>query len=476
MVESYDIAGMAMKDKYNNLVKDTFIFALGKFGSKMILFLLVPLYTHYLTTEDYGISDLALTLSQTIVPIVSAMIFDGVMRFGLDKKENTADVLLIGFFVATVGCTCTLLLVPCAALYEPIYKWRWYIYGNTVLYIFYNLGLNNLKAQGNNKGFAGVSLFQTAAIAFLNILLLTKFRMGISGYLLACNGSYLLATVVSYLLGDVWNSLRKATLDRRLLKEMLLFSAPIAANVLAWDAVSTIDRIMIERMIGAEVLGLYALAVKIPSMINVFTAVFQQSWSISSIKEYESTDSARFYSNVLEVYYLGIFSLCFLLCALMKPFMSVYVGKSFLESWRYVPLLLVAACFNALCVYYAGIFGALKQSMNTMYSVLVSGLINVIVNLSLINHIGAFGAVVGTLASYIVMVSIRAWLLNKTVILNINYRKMCMNALLLIGHALICTNEFFMPISAMITTVLFILINLNGFSYVISGILGRLRK
>ena len=35
-------------------MKDTLIFSLGSFGSKIILFFMVPLYTNYLTTEEYG--------------------------------------------------------------------------------------------------------------------------------------------------------------------------------------------------------------------------------------------------------------------------------------------------------------------------------------------------------------------------------------------------------------------------------------
>ena len=47
-----------MNIKYKNLAKDTLIFAVGGIGTKMILFFLVPLYTNYLSTDEYGIADL----------------------------------------------------------------------------------------------------------------------------------------------------------------------------------------------------------------------------------------------------------------------------------------------------------------------------------------------------------------------------------------------------------------------------------
>lgn len=64
-----------MNNKYNKLVKDTLIFALGSIGSKFILFFLVPLYTNCLTTEQYGIADLVFTIAQIFIPIISLVIF-----------------------------------------------------------------------------------------------------------------------------------------------------------------------------------------------------------------------------------------------------------------------------------------------------------------------------------------------------------------------------------------------------------------
>ena len=75
-----------MNVKYTILLKDTFIFALGSFGSKIILFFMVPLYTNYMTTEEYGIADLVFTVAQFLTPIMSIVIHDAVIRYGLSKE------------------------------------------------------------------------------------------------------------------------------------------------------------------------------------------------------------------------------------------------------------------------------------------------------------------------------------------------------------------------------------------------------
>ena len=78
--------------KIKTLLKDTAVFALGSIGSKIIMFFLVPFYSIYLTTEEWGVSDLVFAAAQVAIPIVSVVIFDSVIRFGIFYKERPQDV------------------------------------------------------------------------------------------------------------------------------------------------------------------------------------------------------------------------------------------------------------------------------------------------------------------------------------------------------------------------------------------------
>ena len=80
-----------MPSKSKALIKDTFLFAIGSFGSKFILFLLVPLYTNFMSKSEYGISELVTSLGQLLVPIVSLSIWEGLIRYAL-KKETGDEI------------------------------------------------------------------------------------------------------------------------------------------------------------------------------------------------------------------------------------------------------------------------------------------------------------------------------------------------------------------------------------------------
>ena len=85
---------------YNNsiiqLVKNTGLLSISSFASKILVFLLVPLYTSVLSTEEYGAFDLMQTTVLLLLPILSINIYDAVMRFIMDENYDKKVVVSIG--------------------------------------------------------------------------------------------------------------------------------------------------------------------------------------------------------------------------------------------------------------------------------------------------------------------------------------------------------------------------------------------
>ena len=81
-------------DKNKTLIKNIGLFTIGSFGSKILSFLLVPLYTAVLSTSEYGSVDLITSTASLLTPILLLSIFDATLRFGMDpeyKKEDVAN-------------------------------------------------------------------------------------------------------------------------------------------------------------------------------------------------------------------------------------------------------------------------------------------------------------------------------------------------------------------------------------------------
>ena len=85
-----------MDSRYKYLIKNTGILTISSFSTKILTFLMVPLYTSVLTTEEYGTYDLAVSTVSLLIPILSVNIVDGVMRYSMDSRYDRADIFSIG--------------------------------------------------------------------------------------------------------------------------------------------------------------------------------------------------------------------------------------------------------------------------------------------------------------------------------------------------------------------------------------------
>ena len=74
--------------KGKELAKNTIILFIGVFFTKIIQYFLLPVYTGYLTTEEYGTVDLFNTIISLLIPIIGLQIEQGVFRYLISNRKN----------------------------------------------------------------------------------------------------------------------------------------------------------------------------------------------------------------------------------------------------------------------------------------------------------------------------------------------------------------------------------------------------
>lgn len=448
--------GKMAKNKYKTLLSDTLIFALGSFGSKMILFFLVPLYTNVLSTAEYGNAELVYTISELLMPFMSLVIFDAVIRFGLKKTEQKEDVLLCALLVMLVGCTVTVAITPVFGLYGAVAEYKWYLCAYVVSYMATSIFFTYLKVMNKNKMYAVFSVLQTMFVACLNIILLVYVKIGVRGYLLSHIISHSVIAILIFVFGKLYADVKKAKWKKTLLIQMIKYSSPLILNNVSWWVIHSSDKIMIELMIGASALGLYTVATKIPSLINTLISIFSQAWGLSAVREYEDGNDYSFYETVFRLYSALCFAASIGLITITKIFMTFYVGKDFFDAWRYVPLLLVAASFSAIASYFGTLYGALQKSINNMLTTLTAAIINLILNYILIRFVGLWGAVIGTVCAYIVIATIRMMDVLKYIRFKVDKVAYYGSALIAISQAVLVSIGLNIYIVSVVAIILFI--------------------
>lgn len=411
---------MSDEKKYKRLLSNTATVGIGTLGSKLLVYLLVRLYTSVLSNEEFSIASNITEMATLLIPFISLGIGEAVFRFAMDKQYRQSEVFTQGFVAVGIGA---LLLPIVAIVFLNIDYFDSYV-PLLILYILSSAIHTNcsqyIRAKAMFRLYAVQGLLNTLLTIGLNVLFLIPLNMGITGYVLSVAVADLLSSLFLFTVAKLWRDLSFKGLQKSTLKAMLLYSLPLIPTTISWWVTNVSDRYMITFMQGDSINGLYAAAYKIPTLLMVLIGIFNSAWKYSAVEERSKSDSALFFSNVYHS-----FSTCLILVsggiiAFSKFFSVMMFGEDFRAAWVYIPILTLAMAFSALSSFTGTIFIVEKKSRYSLYTALVAALVNVVLNLMLIplfsgDEIGAMGAAIATLCAYLVMFALRLFFSTKLV-------------------------------------------------------------
>ncbi|HEV0104568.1 TPA: oligosaccharide flippase family protein [Streptococcus pneumoniae] len=391
--------------KYKELAKNTGIFALANFSSKILIFLLVPIYTRVLTTTEYGFYDLVYTTIQLFVPILTLNISEAVMRFlmkdGVSKK-SVFSIAVLDIFIGSIAFALLLLVNNLFSLSDLISQYSIYIF---VIFVFYTL--NNFLIQfskGIDKiGVTAISgVISTAVMLAMNVILLVVFDWGLLGFFIANVCGYVIPCIYIVSRLRLWE-LFEIKIDKKLQWEMVYYALPLVLNILSWWVNNTSDRYIVTAIVGIQASAIISVAYKIPQILSTISAIFIQSWQISAIKTQEDKSDTTFVSNMLLYYNALLLIIASGIILFVKPISNILFGISFYSAWELVPFLIISSLFNAISGCIGAIMGAKMDTHNIAKSALVGMIANIILNIVLTFLMGPQGITISTLiASFLI--------------------------------------------------------------------------
>lgn len=395
--------------KYKELAKNTGIFALANFSSKILIFLLVPIYTRVLTTTEYGFYDLVYTTIQLFVPILTLNISEAVMRFlmkdGVSKK-SVFSIAVLDIFIGSIAFALLLLVNNLFSLSDLISQYSIYIF---VIFVFYTL--NNFLIQfskGIDKiGVTAISgVISTAVMLAMNVILLVVFDWGLLGFFIANVCGYVIPCIYIVSRLRLWE-LFEIKIDKKLQWEMVYYALPLVLNILSWWVNNTSDRYIVTAIVGVQASAIISVAYKIPQILSTISAIFIQSWQISAIKIQEDKSDTTFVSNMLLYYNALLLIIASGIILFVKPISNILFGISFYSAWELVPFLIISSLFNAISGCIGAIMGAKMDTHNIAKSALVGMIANIILNIVLTFLMGPQGITISTLIASLLIFYMR---------------------------------------------------------------------
>lgn len=386
-----------------------------------MIFLLLPLYTRYLSVSEYGYYDIITTTIYVIIPIVTLQITEGLYRFVIDTNDEQGKIEVISNAFRIITKNVILFDVLYFVVYFIIpFKFGLIILIQINLAIFAGMMQQISRGKKDNLVYSISGLIATFITLISNIILIMYVGLKIEGLIIS-NILGFLSTIVfiQYKLKIIRNI--KYSLENIKIKKMLYsYSIPLIPTGIGWWIINVSDRYMLNYYLGIEANGLYGIANKFPAILLMVSNLFYLAWQEISITEYNSEDRDSFYSKMFNFIMILQLTVVIVLIANTKTMFRIIIHEEFFSAWKYVPFLYMGTVFSTFSSFYGIGYQVAKQTKGAFYTSIVGCLVNIGVNLFLIPILGIQGASFSTMAGFISMWIIRVYQTKKYFNIHIN--------------------------------------------------------
>jgi O-antigen/teichoic acid export membrane protein len=396
------------------LGKHSLIYGLGNTVSKAIAFILIPLYTAYLTPGDYGVLQLCRLLNSVLTIVLLLGMSSSMFRVYYKVSSNEDRQLLINSTFITFIFFSILVLVPLYIFSSTIskavigYENSQYVFNILILSIFlesfFSLQLAVLRAEERSKLYTLVNLIRIVLYTLLSILFISYLKLNFVGSIQAGLFSFIIVIIIL-----VPYSLKKFNfkVSFEYIKEILHIGIPLAVGGLGLWVLNLSDRYMMRFFLPENIamieIGLYSLGDRIASVLKfIIIMPFMLAWGALMFQFAKESNAQALFERVFRFLniIMGITGL-FLSIFAKEIIQLLSQSEDFYTAYKVVPILVFSKIFAGLIVVISAGVIVTKKSIFVTIANLSAALLNITLNYFLIIKYGMYGAAIASMISFI---------------------------------------------------------------------------
>ena len=396
-------------NKKKQLAKNTLIIFLGKVCTQLISFFLIPLYTAYLATNEYGVVDLVQTYVTLLVPIITMELEMSIFRYLVDSRtdsKNTKKLISNNFYILRF-CLILFLVLYLGVCFFIDIPYKWIILVDIIVCVLSGNFLQISRGLGKITDFSISCILTGLTTVISNIILICFVGLKAEGMIISMALANGICSLYLFVRLKLYKYIDFKLVDKKLIKDMYKYSLPLVPNGISWWIVNISDRTIISFILGAGANGLYAISNKFPTVISSLTGVFNLSWSESAALHIDSEDRDEFFTDITNTVIKLFTALGIGMIACMPFVFPIMVNKQYADAYNYIPFLVLATVFNVVICLYSQVYLAKKLSKQVATTAIMGAIINIVVNVALIKPLGIYAAALSTTISYFVMMVYR---------------------------------------------------------------------
>lgn len=402
---------MELKAQKNNkeLLLGTIIYGIGNFGTKFLSFLIVPLYTYFILPGDLGDYDLLMTTVSLMSPLLTMKISDATYRWIIKSTDNeeTKNSIAATYQLLLRNCLhCTIVLLI-VNFFAPIWNCYYFIailIGDRILECIQKL----LRGVKNQKLFALSGVFYTSVMVASNFIKVCVLKQGVIALLQSVLTAQILTIILILLLEK---KIRTKGLRKNyfvLQRQMLAYSIPLVPSTLSWWVINASDRYVIRLFLGKIANGIFSVAHKFPSILQMMFVMFNNAWTDMALAQLKKGEASKKYSSeIFEQMYKLSFCAVFILIPGTKVLTRLILSDAYKEASVYVGFLYLGTVFQGFASFCSIGYLEDKKTKGAATTSLYGAMINLIVDIVFMRFIGLHAAALSTFVGFLVMWIIR---------------------------------------------------------------------
>src|SRR5690606_6157892 len=392
----------------NSLLKKSLIYAVGTFGSKVLIFLLVPLYSYFVDKEGFGYYDIVNSTMNLLIPLLTFQISDSLFRWLIVKNDdfNYSQKIISNGFIALCGGVLVVLLVSLIIyFFNPIQYQLWV----TIMFIvamIYPFLQQVTRGLGKNKLFALNGITYSFVYVLANVLFLIVFKLGVEGIFLSSIVAFVISSMAIVYRIKFYRYVNLNFYNKTEIKDLITYSLPLVPNTISWWLINSANKYIILLFLGVSANGLFAMSNRFPIIMVMINQVFMLAWQEQAIVDFEKKD-AKMNANVLNGLIKMQFFLVIILSLSSQWIVTFLLSSDYYESWKFMPVLFLGAGFNSFSAYYGAFYLGAKKTKIIFTTTVFGGVVSILLSLLLVNIIGLLGVAIAITIGYFTLFIIR---------------------------------------------------------------------
>lgn len=386
------------------------LYTIGELIPRVLAFLLLPVFTVYLSPGDYGISSYINTVISFLFVLTTLSVNTYALRNYYkfpseeERKNLLGNIFLFlsgwGLFMLCLEVLILPFLLKAFEIQVPFYPYFLLALVINFFDVTTIIPLVIYRVHDDAKGFVLLNVGRTVLQYLVILLLVAYFKMGLFG-------SYAgrLAASVPFLIIHFLVVKKKGILSVNVkqVKEALLFSLPLLPGVLSYLVISLFDRVILERYVSLSELGIYSVASTIALTLNIVIQGIYRSFEQKIFRDHGKKDFTELIDKMYKFYIGVLYIAAFCIVLFAKEVLLFLTTKNFYAAEMYIVYLVVSVVFSGVNTFLGTLLIAANRRKIITYFAFISAVASFAINLVLIKYFGVLGACIASVISFLLV-------------------------------------------------------------------------